>query len=134
MPTEQKLARAALGYASEACRRGCLCRSQAYEFGRRFPTPGLEGLKDLLAVPTSHCMAAPPEVVGKLLKLSLEHAAWGKERLSTILKLKRIYVSGPTARDFLTEHSMMTRFYQWLKLEEKSTGDAIDLTGEQIDL
>lgn len=141
MTAEEKLARQrlslielaeALGNASEACRRRGVSRSQFYEYKRRFQTHGLEGLKDLPPIPKSHPMTTPPEVVEKLLELSLEHPAWGCDRLSAILKLEGAYVSGPTVQKILNDHGMGTRYDRWLKLEEKHAGEAIELTGEQV--
>jgi len=67
----------ALGNVSEACRRRGISRTQFYEYKRRFQTHGLEGLKDLPPIHKTHPQTTPPEVVEKILELSLANPMWG---------------------------------------------------------
>ena len=85
-----------LGNVTEACRRRGISRSQFYEYKRRFQTHGLEGLVDLPPIHKSHPQTTPPEVVEKILALSLNNPMWGCVRLSNQLKLMGISVSSPT--------------------------------------
>jgi hypothetical protein len=89
MTAEEKLARQrlsvlelaeALGNVSEACRQRGMSRTQFYEYKRRFQTHGLEGLKDLPPIPKEHPFTTSPQVVERILALSLEHPAWGAAR------------------------------------------------------
>lgn len=66
-----------LGNVSEACRRSGIDRTSYYEYKRRFQTHGLEGLKDLPPIHKSHPQTTPPEVVERILALSLEHPTRG---------------------------------------------------------
>ena len=66
-----------LGNVTEACRRRGISRTQFYEYKRRFQPHGLEGLKDLPSVHKSHSQTTPPEVVEKILELSLATPMWG---------------------------------------------------------
>ena len=85
----------ALGNVSEACRRRGISRTQFYdEYKRRFQTHGLEGLKDLPPIHKSHPQITPPEVVEKILELSLANPMWGCVRLSDQLKLMGITDNG----------------------------------------
>ena len=98
----------ALGDVSEAsCRRG-MTRTQFYEYKRRFQTHGLAGLKDLPPVHRSHPQTTAPEVVERILGLSLEHPAWGCCRLSALLRLEGTPVSSPTIQNILAKHGMAT--------------------------
>lgn len=141
MTAEEKLARhrlsvlelaEVLGNVSEACRQRGMSRSQFYEYKRRFQTHGLEGLKDLPPVHKTHPWTTPPEVVGRILALALEHPAWGCGRISNILKLEGTSVSGPTVQSILNKHGMGSRYDRWLKLEQRRAEEAIELTGEQV--
>jgi len=123
-----------LGNVSEACRRRGMTRTQFYEYKRRFQTHGLEGLKDLPPVHKSHPQTTPPEVVERILAMSLEHPGWGCYRLSDMLKLQGISVSGPTIQNILAKHGMATKYERLLKLEEKAATEPIELTPEQIAL
>lgn len=67
----------ALGNVSEACRLGGIDRTSFYEYKRRFQTHGLEGLKDLPPIHKSHPQTTAPEVVERILALSLEHPTRG---------------------------------------------------------
>ena len=60
---------------------------------------GLEGLKDLPPIHKSHPQTTPPEVVERILALSLAHPAWGCVRLSEHLKLDGVSVSSPTIQN-----------------------------------
>jgi len=121
-----------LGNASEACRRRGIDRTSFYEFKRRFQTHGLAGLKDLPPIPQSHPQTTPSKIVDKIIKLSLEHPAWGCVRISNMLKLNGVLVSSPTVQNILTRHGMRTMYDRLLKLEEKTLQEGIELTGEQI--
>ena len=122
----------ALGNVSEACRRRGIGRTQFYEYKRRFQTHGLEGLKDLPPIHKSHPMATTPEVVDKILALSLENPTWGCARLSNHLRLQGISVSGPTIQNLLNKNGMGKRYDRLLKLEEKALKEKLELTVEQI--
>jgi hypothetical protein len=66
-----------LGNVAEAYRQRGVSRTQFYEYKRRFQTYGIEGLKDLPPVHKSHPQTTPPEVVEKLLVLSLANPTRG---------------------------------------------------------
>lgn len=122
----------ALGNVSEACRQRGMSRTQFYEFKRRFQTHGLEGLRDMPPIHQSHPMTTPPEVVDRILALSLLHPAWGCDRLSDHLALDEISVSAPTVQRILNEHEMGTRYDRWLKLEQQQAEMPIELSAEQV--
>ncbi|GIV58051.1 MAG: IS481 family transposase [Rhodothermaceae bacterium] len=122
----------ALGNVSEACRRRDISRQTFYEYKRRFEKFGLEGLKDLPPIPKSHPNTTPKEHVERLLALSLEHPAWGCNRLSDHLKLEGISISAPTIQNILGKHGYGTRYDRWLRLEEKSASEGIELSVEQL--
>jgi transposase InsO family protein len=123
----------ALGNVSEACRRRGISRSQFYEYKRRFQTHGLEGLKDLPPIHKSHPQTTPPEVVEKILSLSLANPMWGCVRLSDHLKLEGVSVSSPTIQKILIKHGMGSKYERLLKLEEQALDGKIDLTPEQVE-
>ena len=124
----------ALGNITEACRRHGMDRTSFYEWKRRFQTHGLDGLKDLPPVPKSHPQTTPKEVVDRILTLALEHPAWGCHRLSDLLALEGIVVSGPTVQSILAKHQLATRYERLFKLEERAATEPIPLTAEQIAL
>ena len=99
----------ALGNVSEACRRRGVSRTQFYEYKRRFQAYGLEGLKNIPPIHKSHPFTTPPEVVERVLALSLEHTDWGCDRLSDYLKREDVSVSSATIQKILIRHGMGTR-------------------------
>jgi transposase InsO family protein len=123
-----------LGNVSEACRRGGLDRTSFYEYKRRFQTHGIEGLKDLPPIHKTHPQTTPPEVVEKVLALSLANPTRGCVWLSDKLKLEGVSVSSPTVQDILIKHGMGKRYERLLKLEEKAAQEALALTAEQVAL
>jgi transposase InsO family protein len=123
-----------LGNVSEACRRGGLDRTSFYEYKRRFQTHGIEGLKDLPPIHKSHPQTTPPEVVEKVLALSLANPTRGCVWLSDKLKLAGISVSSPTVQDILIKNGMGKRYERLLKLEEQAAQEALELTAEQVAL
>jgi transposase InsO family protein len=122
----------ALNNVSSACRQRGMTRTQFYDYKRRFELQGLEGLKDLPPIHKTHPQTTPPEVVERILALSLEHPAWGCVRLSERLKLAGTSVSSPTIQSILIKHQMGTKFERLLRLEERSAADPIELSPEQI--
>jgi transposase InsO family protein len=123
-----------LGNVSEACRRGGLDRTSFYEYKRRFQTHGIEGLKDMPPIHKTHPQTTPPEVVQKVLDLSMANPTRGCVWLSDLLKLEGINVSSPTVQDILIKNGLGKRYERLLKLEEKAAQEALELTAEQIAL
>ena len=123
-----------LGNVSKACRQRGMARTQFYEWKRRFQPYGLEGLVDLPPVHKTHPQTTPPEVVERILFLSLQHPAWGCDRLSDLLKLEGVSVSSPTVQSILIKHQMGSRYERLLKLEEKHLQEGIELSAEQVKL
>lgn len=121
-----------LGNVTEACRQRDISRTQFYEYKRRFQTHGLEGLKDLPPIHKTHPFTTPPETVEKILNLSMEHPAWGCDRLSDQLMLAGIKVSSPTVQDILIKNGMGSRYERLMKLEERMLEQKIDLTPQQV--
>jgi transposase InsO family protein len=121
-----------LGNVTEACRQRDISRTQFYEYKRRFQTHGLEGLKDLPPIHKWHPFTTPPETVEKILALSMEHPAWGCDRLSDYLKLQGTNVSSPTIQGILIKNGMGSRYERLLKLEERVLEQAIELTPQQV--
>jgi len=122
----------ALGNVSAACKQRGVSRTQFYEYKRRFQTHGIEGLVDLPPIHHSHPFTTPPEVEQRILDVSLEHPAWGCNRLCDQLKLEGINISAITIQKILNRNEMGSRYDRWLKLEEKHSQKAIELTGEQV--
>ena len=121
-----------LGNVTEACRRRGMSRTQFYEYKRRFQTHGLEGLRDLPPVHKSHPQTTPPEVVKKILALSLKHPMWGCVRLSDQLKLEGVFVSSPTIQKILIRNDLGSKYQRLLRLEEQALDEKIPLTPEQV--
>lgn len=121
-----------LGNVSQACKQRGVSRTQFYEYKRRFQTHGLEGLKDLPPIHKSHPMTTPPEVVKRILEVSLEHPGWGCVKLSSMLKLGDINVSSPTIQNILIKNNMGSKYERLLKLEEQASKKVIQLTPEQV--
>jgi transposase InsO family protein len=123
-----------LGSVSKACRQRGMTRTQFYEYKRRFQTHGLAGLRDLPPIPKSHPFTTPPEVVEKIVALSLANPTWGCVRLSDRLKLEGVSVSSPTIQNILIKQGLASRYDRLLRLEEQAAQEAIELTAEQIAL
>ncbi len=117
---------------SEACRQRDVSKTQFYEYKRRFQTHGLAGLKDLPPIHKSHPFTTPPEVVDRILALSLEHPTWGCGRLHDLLQLAGISVSAVTSQSILNKHDLGSRYERLLNLGEQATQEAIELTLEQV--
>jgi hypothetical protein len=95
-----------LGSVSEACRQRGMTRTMFYEYKKRFQTHGLEGLKDLPPIHKTHPQTTPPEVVARIVALSLAHPSKGCRYISDLLKLEGTYVSGPTVQSILDKQGM----------------------------
>ena len=141
MQAEEKVARQRLSVlqlaellqnVSAACRQRGMTRTQFYDYKRRFELQGLEGLKDLPPIHKTHPQTTPPEIVERILALSLEHPAWGCVRLSERLKLDGVRVSSPTIQNILIKHGMASKFDRLLKLEAQAAVEPIELSAEQI--
>ena len=122
----------ALGNISVACRQRGMTRTQFYEYKRRFELQGMEGLKDLPPIHKGHPRTTLPEVVERILALSLAHPAWGCVRLSEHLKLDGTSVSSPTIQSILIKRGMASKFDRLLKLQKQVATEPFELSAEQI--
>jgi len=120
-----------LGNVSEACRQRGISQTTFYEYKRRFEQHGLEGLKDLPPISKSHPFATLPEVVERILEISLEDPAQGCNWISARLKLEGTPVSYPTVQKILNRHVMGIRYERRLRLEEKPQEKGIELNEAQ---
>jgi transposase InsO family protein len=121
-----------LGNVREACRQRGVSRTQFYEYKRRFQTHGIEGLKDLPPIHKTHPQTTPPDVVQRLLELSLAHPTRGCNWLHDRLQLEGVNVSAPTIQNLLNKHDLGSRYARLLKLESQACQREIELTPEQV--
>jgi transposase InsO family protein len=123
----------AIQNVSEACRRSGISRTQFYEYKRRYQEEGIEGLKDLPPVHHSHPQTTPLKVRTNILEMSLEHPAWGCDRLSEELAQEGVAPSPQTIQNILNTAGLGTRRDRWLKLEERRAECDNKLSKEQIE-
>jgi homeodomain-containing protein len=123
-----------LGSVSIACRQRGVSRTQFYEYKKRFQEQGLAGRKDLPPIHKTHPQTTPPEVVERVLALSLEQPGWGCYKLSDYLKFQGISVSGPTIQNILARHGLGSKYERLLRLEERALEEGLELTSEQVAL
>lgn len=81
---------------SEACRIMGYSRQQFYEIKRSFQTHGFEGLLDKPPIPKSTPTKTPPEIEQKVIDLSIEHPAWGQQRVADELALQGVQLCAAT--------------------------------------
>jgi transposase InsO family protein len=141
MKAEEKVARQrlsvlelaeTLGNVSEACRQRGMVRSQFYEYKKRFQEQGLAGLKDLPPIPKDHPFTTAPEVVERILALSMDHPSWGCVKLSDWLKLQGLSVSSPTIQNILIKHDLGQKYQRLLELERRHLQEGLELSEEQV--
>jgi transposase InsO family protein len=119
---------------SEACRRRGVSRSQFYEYKRAFQEEGFSGLMDRPPIPRTFPNETPAEIKEKVIKLSIDHPAWGQVRVSDQLRLEGIQVSPSTIRNIWLKDGLESKYKRILRLEEQRAGTEIELTEEQIRL
>lgn len=122
-----------LNNVSEACRQRGISRTIFYEYKRRFDEQGIEGLKDLPPIPKSHPFSTAPEVVERIVELSLLHPARGCNFISDQLRLEGIVVSYPTVQNILTKQGLRSRYDRWLHLEAQAAEQYLTPTQEQAE-
>ncbi|HEY3373443.1 MAG TPA: IS481 family transposase [Candidatus Aquicultor sp.] len=119
---------------SEACRMTGYSRQQFYEIKRSFQTYGFEGLIDKDPIPKSMPTKTPPEIEEKVISLSIEHPAFGQQRISDELALIGTQVCAATVRNIWVRHNLETKYKRLLALEEKTATEEFTLTETQIKL
>lgn len=119
---------------SEACRVMGYSRQQFYEIKRSFQEFGFEGLIDKPPIPKSMPTKTPPEIEQRVADMSIEHPAWGQQRLADELALAGIGLCAATIRNIRIRHNLDSRYKRLLALEERTCTEAIKLTLEQIRL
>lgn len=122
----------ALGNVSEACRRAGMDRTSFYEWRRRFQSRGLDGLKNLPPIHKYHPHATVPQVVDRILAISLDHPHWGCARIASQLKSQNVSISSPTIQNILIKHGLGSKHERFLRLEERHLADGYSLSADQL--
>lgn len=123
-----------LGNVSKACQMHKVSRSQFYEYKRAFQLHGLDGLIDKPPIPSSHPNELSDEVKQRIVDLSLEHPAYGQQRIADQLALEGIAVSATSVRNLWIRQNIETRYKRLLRLEEAHAEKGFELTEPQIRL
>lgn len=119
---------------SEACRIMGYSRTQFYEIKRSFQTHGFDGLIDRPPIPKSAPAKTDPKVESKVIDISLQHPAYGQQRIADELALHGIRIAATTVRNIWIARGMERRYSRLLKLEEKLSCESLTLTEEQVRL
>lgn len=123
-----------LGNVSKACKMHKVSRSQFYEYKRSFQEFGLEGLIDKPPIPGPHPNELSKDIKNRIVDLSLEHPAFGQQRIADQLALEGISACPTTVRNVWIKSGMETRYKRLLKLEESLADNKFKLTETQIRL
>ena len=123
-----------LGNVSKACRMHKVSRSQFYEYKRSFQEHGLEGLVDKPPIPATHPNQIPDTTKERIVSLSLEHPAFGQQRIADQLALEGLSVCPTTVRNVWIKENLETKYKRLLRLEEQLIEEGFELTEEQIKL
>ncbi len=123
-----------LGNISKACRMHKVSRSQFYEYKRAFQQHGLEGLVDKPPVPGSHPSQLSKKTTNRIIALSLEHPAFGQQRIADQLALESVSVCPTSVRNVWLKEGLETKYKRLLRLEEKAMTKGFKLTEAQIRL
>jgi len=110
-------------------------RSQFYEYKRAFQEHGIEGLIDKPPIPGPHPNELSEDTRQKIIDLSLQHPAYGQQRIADQLHLNGLIVSPSSVRNLWIKEDMETKYKRLLKLEEKAAKEAgFELTEDQVRL
>ena len=123
-----------LGNVSKACKVMGYSRSQFYEIKRAFQTGGLEALLDKPPVPGSTPHKVPEETEKKVIEISIEHPAWGQQRIADELMLRGTVISHGTVRNIWLRHNLENRYKRLLELEKRTAVKNFKLSEEQVRL
>jgi transposase InsO family protein len=123
-----------LGNVSKACRMHKVSRSQFYEYKRAFQEFGMNGLIDRPPIPGSHPNELSDETKKKIIELSLEHPAFGQQRIADELRGQGVNVCPTSVRNIWIKEKLESRYKRLLRLEEKNTIEGFTLTENQIRL
>lgn len=119
---------------SEACRLIGYSRSQFYEIKRAFQTGGLDALLDKPPIPGSTPHRLPEGLEKEIIEISIEHPAFGQQRISDEMAMREKMVAPTTVRNVWKRNDLGTRYKRMLALEEKSSAKGFKLSEEQIRL
>ena len=123
-----------LGNVSKACRMHKVSRSQFYEYKRSFQEHGLEGLVDKPPIPLTHPNQLPKKTKARIIELSLEHPAFGQQRIADQMALEGLSFCATSVRTVWKKDDLETKYKRLLRLEEKAMAKGFKLTEKQIRL
>jgi transposase InsO family protein len=123
-----------LGNVSKACRMHKVSRSQFYEYKRSFQEHGLEGLVDKPPIPLTHPNQLPKKTKARIIELSLEHPAFGQQRIADQMALEGLSICATSVRNVWKKEDLETKYKRLLRLEEKAMAKGFKLTEKQIRL
>jgi transposase InsO family protein len=109
-------------------------RSQFYEYKRSFQEHGLEGLVDKPPIPLTHPNQLPKKTKARIIELSLEHPAFGQQRIADQMALEGLSICATSVRNVWKKEDLETKYKRLLRLEEKAMAKGFKLTEKQIRL
>ena len=121
-----------LGSVSQACRHMNYSRSQFYEIKRRFQLEGFQGLIDRPPIPKSHPRKKSNGLVDKVLEITRQYPAWGKDKIAAQARLEGYSICPATVRNIWKKRKLNKRHQRWLWVLEQEQKQFIKLTEEQI--
>jgi transposase len=121
-----------LNNVAEACRRCGVNRASFYEWRKRYLTSGSDGLVKRTAAGRTSTHKVSPELVESVKATSLQHPAFGCDRIAPLVSEHGMRISSVTAQKILNDLGLGTRRERWLALEDCFRHGARELSAEQI--
>ena len=94
----------------------------------------MSGLIDRPPIPGSHPNELRDETKQKVIELSLQHPAFGQQRIADELRGQGINVCPTSVRNIWIKEKLESRYKRLLRLEEASMTEGFTLTEPQIKL
>ena len=85
-------------------------------------------------IPLSHPNQLPKKTRARIIELSLEHPAFGQQRIADQMALEGLSVCATSVRNVWIKEGLETKYKRLLRLEEKVMSKGFKLTEQQIRL
>lgn len=120
-----------LGSVSDACAKVGVDRTSFYKWKRRYEAEGMRGLSDKHPAMRPDLRKFTDEDFDVVLRMAVEHPAWGCKRLEQELRASGLSISSPTIQSQLASRGLAFEDERILRLEQGEILPPADFSHEQ---
>lgn len=123
-----------LGNISEVCKAYGINRSTFYMWHKRYQLDKSTGLNKSKNSFRPHPLKTSPEIISKIINLSLANPEWGCNRIALIMRSEDINISSPTVQKILVKEMLGSVAQRLFRVEKRFVEKNLILSAKHLQM